>query len=96
MNESEYNRVYEILVETNPSDKEYNELLEKLTQINHISKGHIEAFPPPPETGLKALVANQALVGLIRDGLVTGAVLYHERTSIITSRIFSFVKPNKS
>lgn len=96
MEKEEYIRVYKMLVEADPGTKEYNTLLDQLNQINHIAKGEREAFPPPPPTGVAALLGNQALVSTIRDLAVTGAVLYHERTSIVTTKLFSFVRPNKS
>jgi hypothetical protein len=95
MEKTEYIRVYEQLQKLEPTSKEYDVLLGRLNQIVNIRKGQLEAFPPPPPTGLSALINNQAIVGLVRDLAVTGAVLYHERTHVITSRVFAFVKPNK-
>ncbi len=96
MDKTEYDRVLELLKETDPFSKEYDMCLGKLKEIAHIKKMETEAFPPPAPTGVAALVGNQALVAFVRDLTVTGAVLYHERTNVITSRIFSFVRPNKS
>lgn len=96
MEQSEYDRVYKLLLETDPMTKEHDMLLEKLKKINDVAIGEQQAFPPDPPTGIRGLLANKPVIELVRDGVVTGAVLYHERTGVITSRLFAFIKPIKS
>jgi len=93
---SEYHRVLATLADTEPGSKEYDQLLREATELLHIRKTYVEAYPPPGATGLKALLENSAVVGFCRDVVITSLVLKHERIHVITSRVFSFVKTNKA
>lgn len=93
---TEYVRVMEALAGESPGTSKYDQLLREANELLHIRKSYVEAYPPPPPTGLKALLQNSALVGFGRDVVITAAVLQHERVNVISSRVFSFVKTDKS
>jgi len=83
----------ELRVAGNISQKDYSEKLEVIDKLVALRK-KVETEEPDSKFSatLKTFISNPALLNLVGGMMATLLVLYFERTEVITSKAFNWIK----
>ncbi len=86
----EYTRLQKHLEKLEPGTDEYSKTLKQFNDLVYI----VKQFPlHAAESRLDKFMNNSALIGLVGNLAITLLILNYERAEIVTSRVFSFVRP---
>jgi hypothetical protein len=76
-----------------PSSKEYEQVLGRLETFVRLRLDLVVNNLKPTPSVVERILANPALVGVLGNLALTLLILNYERTEVITSRAFSFIRP---
>ena len=86
----EFDRLVDHIETVLPGTDEYDKVLRQMNQIIHMQEQIYKR--PDMQSRWDWFFKNQALVGGVFTLIGTGAVLYHERLDVITSRAFGWLR----